>query len=241
MSIWSTIIGGAAGMAMGGPIGAILGAMAGHYVGKQAKGKVGGEATERASFTIGVIVLSAKMAKADGQVSRDEINVFRQAFQVPPSEVKNVGRIFDMAKKEATGYEAYARQLASMFHNRPAVLEELLSILFYIANADGVIHPAEKKFLEDVALIFNFSPDTFERIKEEVLGSAESDPYTILGARADMSDKEIKSLYRKLIKEHHPDRLVAEGVPEEFIKVATEKLAHINTAYDKIAKMRGIK
>lgn len=240
MSIWSTLVGGAAGLAMGGPIGAILGAMAGHYVGKKTGGTLGGEATEKATFTIGVIVLSAKMAKADGHVSRDEVNVFKQAFRVPASEARTVGRIFDQAKGDATGYEPYARQLAALFCNRPAVLEELLSILFYIANADGVIHPAEKTFLEDVALIFNFTPHTFERIREEVLGSEKSDPYTILGATADMSDKEVKGLYRKLIKEHHPDKLIAEGVPEEFIKVATEKLALINAAYDRIAKMRGM-
>ncbi len=130
MSIWSSIIGGAAGGAiLGGPIGAIIGAVAGHYIGKRI-GDGAGVATDQITFTIGVIALSAKMAKADGYVSREEIDAFKQAFQVPEGEMKNVARVFNMARKEATGFEPYARQLAKLFRDKPAMLEELLNILF---------------------------------------------------------------------------------------------------------------
>lgn len=241
MSIWSSIIGGAAGGAiLGGPIGAIIGAVAGHYIGKKMTDGPG-VATEQITFTIGVIVLSAKMAKADGHVSREEINAFKQAFQVPEGEMKNVARVFNMARKEATGFEPYARQLAKLFRDKPAMLEELLCILFHIARADNVIHPAELNFLQTVSGLFGFSAAEFDRIRAENLGPDKADPYEILGVSRTASDKEIKSAYRKLIKEHHPDLLASQGLPPEFIEIANEKLSVINVAYDRIEKERGMK
>ncbi len=241
MSIWSSIIGGAAGGAiLGGPIGAIIGAVAGHYIGQKMSDGTG-VANEQVTFTIGVIALSAKMAKADGHVSREEIDAFRQAFHVPEGEMKNVARVFNLAKQEATGYEAYSWQLAKLFHDRPAMLEELLCILFHIARADNVIHPAELEFLERVSHIFGFSTAEFRRIKAENLGPDKADPYTILGVTVNATDKEIKTAYRKLIKEHHPDLLASQGLPQEFIELATEKLSVINVAYDRIEKERGMK
>ncbi len=241
MSIWSSIIGGAAGGAiLGGPIGAIIGAVAGHYIGKRI-GDGAGVATDQITFTIGVIALSAKMAKADGHVSREEIDAFKQAFQVPEGEMKNVARVFNMARKEATGFEPYARQLAKLFRDKPAMLEELLNILFYIARADNVVHPAELEFLWKVAEIFGFSQAEFDRLRAENLGPIKGDPYVILGVSRDATDKEIKSAYRKLIKEHHPDLLASQGLPQEFIEVANEKLSVINVAYDHIEKERGLK
>ncbi len=241
MSIWSSIIGGAAGGAiLGGPIGAIIGAVAGHYIGQKI-GDGAGIATEQITFTIGVIALSAKMAKADGHVSREEIDAFRQAFKVPEGEIKNVARIFNLAKQDARGYEPYARQLANLFQDRPAMLEELLCILFHIARADNVIHPAELTFLENVSGIFGFTTADFARIRAENLGPDKADPYTILGLTREATDKEIKSAYRKLIKEHHPDLLASQGLPQEFIEVANEKLSVINVAYDRIEKERGMK
>ncbi|WP_417319606.1 TerB family tellurite resistance protein [Emcibacter sp.] len=244
MSVWGTLLGGAAGLALGGPIGALIGAFAGHVATKKLAEKIGGpvgEATEKITFTIGVIALSAKMAKADGRVTRDEINVFRQAFRVPDSESRNVGRLFDLARQEATGYEPYARQLARLFRDQPVVLEELLDILFHIAMADGIMHPEEEKFLEHVARLFGFDQTTYQRIRESHLGKDKRDPYVVLGVERTATDQEIKSRYRKLIKEHHPDLLMAKGVPEEFIEVANEKLAAINEAYDRIAKERNIR
>jgi len=241
MSIWSSIIGGAAGGAiLGGPIGAIIGALAGHYIGKK-MGESSGLETDQVTFTIGVIALSAKMAKVDGHVSREEINAFKQAFQVPEGEMKNVAHVFNLARKEATGFEPYAQQLAKLFHDKPAMLEELLGILFHIARADGVIHPAELGFLEQVSAIFGFTDAEFDRIKAENLGPDKGDPYTILGVTRSATDKEIKSAYRKLIKEHHPDILASQGLPPEFIERANEKLSVINVAFDRIEKERGMK
>ncbi len=243
MSIWGKILGGGLGFAVGGPLGALVGALLGAQVDRgidQARGKITPEATRQITFTIGVIALSAKMAKADGHVTREEVDAFKRIFQIPPHEAKNVGRIFDMARQDSAGYEAYASQIARMFRDSPAVLEDLLGALFHIAMADGVYHSAEDAYLKNVARIFGFSETEFEHIKAQHTGDAAQDPYNILGVGTDVSDAELKRIYRTLIKEHHPDRLIAKGMPEEFIAIANEKLAAINTAYDRIAKERGL-
>lgn len=240
MSIWGTILGGAAGMALGGPIGAMLGAAAAHFAGKASREKLD-HYTAQATFTAGFIALCAKMAKADGVVTRDEINVFKKAFHVPQKEMKNVSYFFDHAKKDVAGFDGYAKQLYALFYNQPAMLEQIIDLLFHIAMADGIMHPAEMDYLQEVARIFHISDAEFSRIRESHMGSDKSDPYLILGVNQNASDREIKTAYRKLIKEHHPDLLMAQGVPEELIEVANEKLAAINNAYDKICKSRGIK
>ena len=241
MSIWGKILGGAAGFAVGGPIGALLGAIAGHAIDQYRDQELAPDsATRQVTFTIAVIVLSAKMAKADGVVTKDEIAAFRRVFQVPPHEVKNVGRIFDMARADASGFEPYAEQVARLFRSHPRVLEDLLGALFHIALADGRMHKREHEFLERVAQIFGFSQTDFDRIKSSHIGPDTADPYAILGVPHEISDKDLKSAYRKLIRENHPDKVISEGLPQEFIDVANEKLKAINVAYDKIAKQRGL-
>jgi DnaJ like chaperone protein len=241
VSIWGKIIGATAGFAVGGPIGALVGGLAGHvYDRHKARGEDPGDATQQIAFTIGVIALGAKMAKADGVVTADEVQAFKEVFQVPPEEMKNVGRVFDLARKDARGYEVYARQIAGLFDGKPRVLEDLLDGLFHIAKADNVIHPAELSYLESVAQIFGFDGNEFARIKEAHLGPDRADPYQVLGVSRGAADDNIKKTYRRLIREHHPDTLIAQGVPEEFVRVANDKLAAINVAYDRIAKERGL-
>lgn len=242
MSIWGKIIGATTGFAVGGPIGALVGGLAGHVFDRHRArtDDGGGDATKQIAFTIGVIALGAKMAKADGVVTADEIQAFKEVFQIPPEEMKNVARVFDQARKDARGYEIYAHQIAGLFKDNPQVLEDLLDGLFHIAKADNVMHPAELGYLEGVARIFGFDADGFARIKEGHLGPDQADPYRVLGVTRDASDDEIKKAYRKLIREHHPDSLIAQGVPEEFVRVANDKLAAINVAYDRIEKERGL-
>lgn len=254
MSIWGKIIGGAAGFAMGGPLGALLGTLAGHAVDRSnaeenaAAAELENDrpaddrrATRQIAFTIAVIALGAKMAKADGTVSRSEVAAFKQVFKIPPKEVKNVARVFDQAKRDVAGFDAYARQLAQMFDERHPVLEELIDGLFHIARADGEIHEDEIAFMRDVAAIFGFGDADFARIREANLGPDEADPYTMLGVRREQPDEDIRAAWRKLSRENHPDRLIADGLPPEFVELANEKMAAINAAYDRIAKERGIK
>ena len=247
MSIWGKVIGGVAGFAMGGPLGAILGTAAGHAYDKMKADEAGrfdDNTTRQVAFAKAVIVLSAKMAKADGQVTREEVSAFKELFHIPPDEMKNVGRLFDEAKKDAQGFEPYAEQIAMIFAHEPAVMEELLGGLFHIARADGYIHPEELRFLRKTALIFGFSEFQFERLKAIHMGDEAgdgADPYQVLGLNRDTTDDGIKKTYRKLIRENHPDTLIAQGMPQEFIDVANEKMAAINAAYDRIEKERGLK
>lgn len=245
MSIWGKIIGGTTGFALGGPLGALFGVLAGHAVDRMSvqgefRETPEGPEVKQVAFTIAVVALGAKMAKADGVVTRDEVDAFKEVFKIPPEEAKNVARFFDQAKKDSIGFEPYARQIAGMFRHQPAVLEELLDCLFHIARADGVYHPGEKKFLGSVADIFGFEEATFRRIEARNMGPDKADPYTVLGVTREQSDAQIKSAYRTLIKEHHPDKLVAQGMPAEVVELANEKLATINDAYDKIEKERGM-
>jgi DnaJ like chaperone protein len=254
MSIWGKIIGGVAGFALGGPLGALLGAIAGHAADRrieQAEAEAepavledqsldDRSATRQIAFTVAVIALGAKMAKSDGLVNRAEVAAFKEVFQVPPSELKNVARIFDQAKQDPAGFEPYAKQIARLFRKDHPVLEELLDGLFHIAKADGRVHDAEIAYLKKVADIFGLDEADFARIREGHLGPDEADPYTILGTTRLASNEEIKAAWRRLVRDTHPDKLMAQGLPREFVELANEKLATINAAYDKIAKERGI-
>lgn len=244
-SIWGKILGGAAGFALGGPLGALLGAIGGHMLDRLRDDGVAHphatDHTRSVAFTIAVIVLGAKMAKADGQVTQDEIRAFKEVFRVPPEEMDNVARVFNQARKDSAGFELYARQIAGMFRDSPAVLEELLWCLTHIARADGVVHPAEMAFLRKVAEIFGLDEATFERITAlRNAGEGDADPYKVLGVARDADADAIKAAHRKLVRENHPDRLIAQGLPEEFVATANQKLAAINAAWDRIKTERGI-
>jgi DnaJ like chaperone protein len=239
MSIWGKLAGAAAGLAVGGPIGALVGGFAGHYVIDRDKGDE--EAGEnQVAFTVGVIALGAKMAKADGVVTKDEVNAFKEVFKVPEGEMKNVARVFNLAKQDVAGYEAYAEQLANMFKDNRQLLEDVLEGLFHIAKADEVVHPSEEQYLSEVAKRFGFSETEFKYIQARHVASNKRNPYDVLGVTPDISNDELKSRYRKLVAENHPDKLIARGVPEEFVSIATEKIATINEAYDSIAAERGM-
>jgi DnaJ like chaperone protein len=248
-TIWGKVIGGVAGFAIGGPIGALMGAFAGHQFDKDKNGATqmgGAPGTDQrqVAFTIAVVVLSAKMAKADGQVTPDEIAAFKKIFRIPPEEVGEVGRLFNEARKDATGYEPYAQQIASMFQHEPQVLEELLGGLFLIAQADGEVHPKELEYLEHVAAIFGFDQAAFERIHYSFMGEGhvgtQDESYKVLGVSPSADDAEVKSAYRKLLREYHPDTLMSKGLPQDFIDLANEKMAAINHAYDMVKKERGL-
>lgn len=198
------------------------------------------DATKQIAFTTAVIVLGAKMAKADGVVTRDEVDAFKQVFSVEPGAQRGVARVFNIAKKDAHGFEPYARQVARLFREQPAVLEQLMDALFHIAKADNQYHPGEKAFLEKVAEIFGFDRRTFLRIEAKHTVAPSEDPYRILGVAAYASDEELREAYLKQVREHHPDTLVAQGLPKEFLEQANARMAKINAAWDAVAKDRGL-
>ena len=254
MQIWGKIVGGTAGLAIGGPFAALLGVMAGHAVDHYVlEGRPSSETAPAAprdpkdhpglreiGFTIGVIALGAKMARVDGEVTRDEVEAFRSFFQVPPGEGKNVERFFDLAKRDAAGFETYARQVAALFPDAPEILESVLEGLFSIAKADGKIAAAEAEYLAQVARIFGLDSNRFERAKAAALGVVECEACVILGIDPLATDEQIREAWLRLVRANHPDRLIAQGLPEEAIAVATRKLAMINDAYDRLRRERGL-
>ena len=242
MSIWEKLAGTAAGIAEGAhmrsPVHGLLGALAGGHIFRHDNDS---GAQHQVAFTIGVIALGAKMAKADGVVTRDEIIAFKEVFKVPEGEMENVSRVFNLAKQDVVGYQAYANQLASLLKGNHKLLEDVLEALFHIAMADGVFHPNEEQFLAGVAQHFGFTRTQFNYIKARHVGVVvKSDPYEVLGIAPDVDDDTLKSHYHKLVLDNHPDRMIARAVPPEFVSLATKKVAAINAAYEAVAKERRI-
>lgn len=243
MSLIGKIVGGAAGYALGGPIGALLGALAGHAYDHMAARPAPLEdeaaATRNVAFTIGVIALAAKMAKADGHVVDAEVRAFREMYDVDPGEEENVRRFFDQARRTAAGFEAYAQQIAGLFRPGSPVLEELMGGLLHIAHADGVLHEAERTYIARVAEIFGFDAIAYARIRASHVRDEACAPCRVLGVPEDADEATAKAAYRRLARENHPDRLIAEGMPAEFVALANEKMAAINEAYEAMRRDRG--
>jgi DnaJ like chaperone protein len=242
MSLWKRLAGAASGLAADahltgdGSIGHLLKAVGQRYVfGPHNKA---GMPEHQVAFTVGVIALGAKMAKADGIVTRDEVLAFKEVFKVPDGEMENVSRIFNLAKQDIVGYESYAEQLASLLKDNPRLLEDVLEGLFHIAVADGVFHPNEERFLAEVARRFGFTDVEFSYIKARHAGSAKDNPYKVLGITREISNDALKIHYRKLVADNHPDKMIARGVPPEFVSMATKKIAAINAAYEAVTKER---
>ena len=190
-----------------------------------------------AAFTLALIALSAKMAVADGAVTASEIRAFYRTVEVSPQIESQVERLFDMAKRDIAGYETYARKIRRLFTDTPDTLEHVLDGLFYIASADGMIHEAELHYLKAVSDIFGFDEARFEQlVAQHVAPDDGSDPHVVLGLAPDADPAEVRRVYRQLVAEHHPDRLIAKGVPEELIAVATARMAAINRAYAQITR-----
>jgi DnaJ like chaperone protein len=202
--------------------------------------------TRHIAFATALIVLGAKLCKSDGRVTRDEIRAFKRVFPIDDDEVGDVARIFNQAKTSARGFEPYARQIATLFGHDPVLLGEVLIGLFEVARIDQQIAPAEVEFLRRVAIIFGFDRATFEQLHARFSATARElsgadDAYAVLGLSRSAGDEEIRQTYRKLVREHHPDRLVSKGMPAEMVEQANRTLAAINAAYDRIAKERNLR
>lgn len=238
-SIWGKLGGAGIGLALGGPIGALLGGVAGHML-VDREGAVFGRVPRDVMFTMGLVALAAKMAKADGIVVDIEVEAFRQTVEVPDEESERVHRLFELAMQTSDGFEAYARQIGEAFSDEPALLEDVMDGLFHIAKADRAVHEAEFVYLRDVATIFGFDETNFARIAARHVMRPD-DPYLILKADRSMTDEALKRHYRQMAADNHPDRELARGLPPEAIKIATERLAAINAAWDRIATERNIR
>lgn len=195
------------------------------------------ELRRKVAFSVAMIALSAKMAKADGVVTQDEIRAFHEIFSVPANERAHVARLYDLAKQDVAGFESYSQHIAQLCGSGRAdcaMLEDILDGLFHIAKADGMLHEREQSFLHRVAEIFEISENHFESILARHVDLGAADPYAILGIERGRPYPDVRARYLKLVSENHPDRLIGRGMPEEFIAIATRRIAAINAAWDRI-------
>ena len=266
MSLWGKILGGVAGFAMGGPMGAVLGAALGHAADQ--KGGPGGgpggvspadllgkpdplRMTEIAAmmgsrdtvFSIAVVVLAAKLAKADGPVKRAEIDAFKRMFRFAPENAKDIAKLWDGARESAEGFEAFADKLGEAFSDNRTVLEEVLASLFAVARADGPLNQAEERFLAEVRRRFALNERAWESARTGATGRIEPagpDPYEVLGVARSATNDEIRAAWRQLMRENHPDTLASRGVPPHFVEQATRRVSEFNAAWNRIKKERGL-
>jgi len=258
--VWGKIIGAMAGFAMGGPLGAVVGAALGHAAEKgsfsQMRFGLPGASQFSAArmaallgqrdqyFAVASVVLSAKLAKCDGPVNRAEIDAFKRSFRIPPEAAVHVGRLFDQARASPDGYETYAKQMGESFADNRGMLEEVLGALFLIARADKPLTVSEQNFLRGVHQRFGLDDASWERASggraRGPAGQTEEDPYAILGLQRGVSDEQVRATWRQLMRDNHPDGLAGRGVPPEFIARASDKVARINAAWDRIKRERGL-
>ncbi len=194
---------------------------------------------QNAAFTMAVIALGAKMAKADGVVVGVEVEAFDHVFSHAREDARRVHALFDLAQRDVAGFESYANQIAGLLADRPHILTMVVESLFHIATADRALHPAEDAFLRRVAEIFGMSASTYRHVRAQFVRDPGS-PYDVLGLSPQVSDGELRARYRQLVRENHPDVLAGQGVSPDLVVVADRKLAAINAAYAEIAAERGL-
>ena len=239
MSIWGSLIGGIVGFSFAGPIGALIGSMVGRKISSARRsGFKKNFAPPQQVFAISLIILTAKLAKADGYVSKEELIAIKNKLKIPEHEMDQVGKVFNKAKDDSLSYEPYAQQIAQIYRNNPAVLDEVINTLFYIAEADGNVSNSEIKIIRGIAKIFGLSESQFEGIKESRKSSDKLNPYIVLGCSSNDDFAAIRKKYLQLSKEHHPDILMNKGVPKEMIEESKKKIRAINSAFDQIEKMK---
>ncbi len=255
---WGKLLGGVAGFAMGGPFGAVVGAALGHAADQGTvprvslgDGSLGGSALHPARiaaalgrrdqvFAVGVVVLSAKLAKCDGPVVRSEIDAFKRQFRIPPESVRDIGRLFDQARDSDEAFQPYAAQLGESFADNRGLLEDVLTALYAIARADKPLTVAEEAMLRRVHRAFGLDQLAWDQARGAATKPAaeRDDAYAVLGMPANATDEALRQAWLRLMRENHPDSLASRGVPPEFIARAGEKVARINAAWDRIKRER---
>ena len=236
MSIWTRIAEALAALASGEGLAAVFDRLRAAPVPERSVG-----------FTIAILALAAKMAKADGTVTRDEVSAFRAIFALPPKEEANAARVFNLARQDVAGFDTYARKIAALFNTSGDalcaddrnILIDILEALFAIAMADGAYHPREDAFLGEVAQIFGLDARCFGQVRARYVEGAKRDPFDVLGVSPDATLEELRRAWRVAVKESHPDGMIARGVPPEAVQLAARRLIAINEAWRDVQAMRG--
>ena len=239
MSFWKAGIGGMIGFTIGGPIGGILGAIIGSKLGDKEQARPNINQKHQAAFFTALFACFAKIAKADGKVTREEVDkvdhFIKERFKFPPDQRAFAIQVFNHAKDDNNSFRDYASQLSSLLHNNPSALVMFYELLFELSMADGYLDPTEEEILSEAIPIFGLDPDLFNLNKRK-FGADISDAFAVLGVTKDMSYKEIKTAYQRKRKEFHPDTLLSKGLPEELLEKAKDKFIEIQFAFEEIEK-----
>ena len=257
MGWWGKIIGGGFGFLLGGPLGALLGASFGHHFDKGLNAidlNIGDTQRTQAAFFTTCFSVMGHLAKVDGQITRDEIQMAEQIMgQMNLSAEQRAAAIelFNQGKQDNFPLHDVLQQFRRECHRRRNLIQMFLEILIATAFADGKLHPQELQALKHISSVMGFDPAQLDQLIQMVTaqqhyagahaGTSKTsikDAYQVLGVSSSASDAEIKKAYRRLMSQHHPDKLVAKGLPEEMIKLATEKTQEIKAAYDQIRQNR---
>lgn len=240
MSFWNTAIGAMIGFSLGGPIGALLGGVIGSRFGSyRGSRNFSSRQQNQVAFFAALFACLAKLAKADGRVSKEEVEIvdrfIKEKFNFDRDQRQFAIEVFNQAKEDSSTYEEYASQLASLLGTNKNALIVFYELLFELAMADGLLHKNEEYLLSKTTLIFGINSDLFNQLKNQ-FSSSFSDPYVVLGVTQDMSFEEIKKSYQKKRREFHPDTLISKGLPEELLDRAKDKFIEIQEAYEEIEK-----
>ena len=263
MSWWGKVIGGAFGYMLGGPLGALLGAALGHNFDKGLSnvyiGPADVERIQSAFFTATFSIMGA-VAKSDGRVTEDEIQMAKQVMlqmQLSQEQTDTAIRLFNEGKDPGFRLDDVLDQFRKECHRRRNLLQMFMEIQIATAMADGVVQKEEREILIHIGDRLGFSLhhiDTLLRMVQaqqqygyrqaggqQTTRATLSDAYAVLGLNKSANDSEVKKAYRRLMNQHHPDKLVSKGLPEEMIKIATEKTQEIKLAYEQIKDSRGMR
>ena len=184
MWLGGSLIGWFVGFSFAAPIVALIVSMVGGRISSARRsGFQRSFAPQQQVFAIALIILTAKLANADGQVSKEELIAIKNKLKIPDQEIDQVGKIFNKAKEESAGYEPYAKQISQIYKNNPNVLEEVINILFYIAEADGNVSQSELNMMQHIAQIFGLNQSQFNSIKESRKSSDKLNPYVVLESK----------------------------------------------------------
>lgn len=235
MSIWSRISSALAALTSTEGLGALFDRLRAAPVPERSVG-----------FTIAIIALGAKLAKADGAVTRNEVAAFRDVFVISPAEEANAAHVYNLARNDVAGFDAYARKIAAIFRrdgqhgesDSSVMLLYILEGLFQIAVADGAYHPREDAVLAEVARIFGLEDRVFRHVRARFVEGTARDPYEVLGLTKEASFEAAKTAWRAAVKDSHPDVMIARGVPPEAVQLAAKRLIAINAAWEEIQLAR---
>lgn len=244
MSVWKYLMAASLGNMIAGPLGALAFTACAFFLGgKKTFNNTGNKFNQKQGvYAIGLIVLAAKLAKADGTVTSDEIAKFKKIFRIPQSDLKQVSAIWKQAAETSDGFEIYAEQLYQTFRRSPQMLEQIILGLFEIGYADHELSSPELRFIKKVSNIFRLDQQTFNRLRNSRPEFVKEDPYKVLGIKKSDSINDIKKAYRALARKNHPDVMRAKGITDiSIIRKAKEKFQLINDAYEQILKIKGVK